>query len=42
MMMMRMMMIHNTRQDYNDDSEVDPEYRPTKRELKEANKEGDL
>ena len=29
-------------QDYNDDSQVDPEFRPTKRELKEANKEGDL
>ena len=29
-------------QDYNDDSQVDPEFRPTKRELKEADKEGDL
>ena len=28
-------------QDYNDDSLVDPEFRPTKRELKEADKEGD-
>ena len=28
-------------QDYNDDSQVDPEFRPTKRELKEADKEGD-
>ena len=28
-------------QDYNDDSQVDPEYRPTKRELKEVDKEGD-
>ena len=27
-------------QDYNDDSLVDPEFRPTKRELKEADKEG--
>ena len=27
-------------QDYNDDSVVDPEFRPTKRELKEADKEG--
>ena len=27
-------------QDYNDDSQVDPEFRPTKRELREANKEG--
>ena len=29
-------------QDYNDDSQVDPEFRPTKRELKEADREGDL
>ena len=29
-------------QDYNDDSQVDPEFRPTKRELKEADEEGDL
>ena len=28
-------------QDYNDDSQVDPEFRPTKRELKKADKEGD-
>ena len=28
-------------QDYNDDSQVDPEFRPTKRELKEADDEGD-
>ena len=27
-------------QDYNDDSLVDPKFRPTKRELKEADKEG--
>ena len=27
-------------QDYNDDSQVDSEYRPTKMELKEADKEG--
>ena len=27
-------------QDYNDNSQVDPEFRPTKRELKEADKEG--
>ena len=27
-------------QDYNDDSQVDPEFRPTKRELKEADEEG--
>ena len=29
-------------QDYNDDSQVDPEFRPTIRELKEADEEGDL
>ena len=29
-------------QDYNDDSQVDPEFRPTRRELKEADNEGDL
>ena len=28
-------------QDYNDDSQVDPAFRPTKRELKEADREGD-
>ena len=28
--------------DYNDNSQVDPEFRPTKRELKKADKEGDL
>ena len=27
-------------QDYNDDSQVDPEFKPTKRELKEADREG--
>ena len=27
-------------QDYNDDSQVDPKFRPTKRELKEADEEG--
>ena len=27
--------------DYNDNSQVDPEFRPTKRELREADKEGD-
>ena len=27
--------------DYNDDSQVDPELRPTRRELREADKEGD-
>ena len=29
-------------QDYNDDSQVDPKFRPTRRELREADKEGDL
>ena len=28
-------------QDYNDDSQVDPKFRPTKRELKETDEEGD-
>ena len=28
-------------QDYNDDSQVDPKFRPAKRELKEADEEGD-
>ena len=28
-------------QDYNDDSQVDPEFRPTRRELRKAEKEGD-
>ena len=28
-------------QDYGDDSNVDPEYRPSKKELKGADKEGD-
>ena len=28
-------------QDYNDDSLVDPEFKPTKKELKKADKEGD-
>ena len=26
--------------DYNDDSQVDPKFRPTRRELREADKEG--
>ena len=34
--------MYNPSQDYNDDSLVDPEFRPTKRKLKEADKEGDL
>ena len=32
--------MYHPSQDYNDDSQVDPEFRPTKRELKEADKEG--
>ena len=28
-------------QDYNDNSQVDPKFRPTKRELREADKESD-
>ena len=33
--------MYHLSQDYNDDSLVDPEFRPTKRKLKEADKEGD-
>ena len=33
--------MYHQSQDYNDDSQVDPEFRPTKRELKKADKEGD-
>ena len=29
-------------QDYNNDSQVDPKFRPTRRELREADEEGDL
>ena len=29
-------------QNYNDDSQVDPEFRPTRRELREADEEGNL
>ena len=29
-------------QDYNDDSLVDPKFKPTKKELKKADKKGDL
>ena len=32
--------MYHPSQDYNDDSQVDPEFRPTRRELREANKEG--
>ena len=34
--------IYHPSQDYNDDSQVDPEFRPTRRELREADEEGDL
>ena len=33
--------MYHPSQDYNDDSQVDPKFRPTKRELREADKEGD-
>ena len=33
--------MYHLSQDYNDDSQVDPKFRPTRRELREANKEGD-
>ena len=33
--------MYHLSKDYNDDSQVDPEFRPTKRELKEAGREGD-
>ena len=33
--------MYHPSQDYNDDSLVDPEFRPTKRELRGADKEGD-
>ena len=32
--------MYHPSKDYNDDSQVDPEFRPTKRELKEADEEG--
>ena len=33
--------MYHPSEDYNDDSWFDPEYRPTRRELKEADEEGD-
>ena len=33
--------MYHPSKDYNDDSQVDPKFRPTKRELREADKEGD-
>ena len=32
--------MYHPSQDYNDDSQVDPKFRPTKRELREADREG--
>ena len=41
MTMMRMMtMMYHPSQDYNDNSQVDLEFRPTGRELREADQEG--
>ena len=34
--------MYHPSQDYNDDSQVDPEFRPTRRELRKADEEGDL
>ena len=34
--------MYHPSQDYNDNSQVDPKFRPTKRELKKADEEGDL
>ena len=34
--------MYHPSQEYNDDSQVDPEFRPTRRELREADEEGDL
>ena len=33
--------MYHPSQDYNNDSQVDPKFRPTKRELKKADREGD-
>ena len=33
--------MYHPSQDYNDNSQVDPEFRPTRRELWEADEEGD-
>ena len=33
--------MYHPSQDYNDNSQVDPEFRPTRRELREADEEGD-
>ena len=34
--------MYHPSQDYNDDSQVDPKFRPTRRELREADEEGNL
>ena len=34
--------MYHPSQDYNDNSQIDPEFRPTRRELREADEEGDL
>ena len=34
--------MYHPSQDYNDDSQVDPEFRPTKEELRKADEESDL
>ena len=34
--------MYHLSQDYNDNSQVDPKFRPTRRELREADKEGHL
>ena len=33
--------MYHPSQDYNDDSQFDPEFRPNRRELREADEEGD-
>ena len=33
--------MYHPSEDYNDDSQVDPKFRPTRRELREADEEGD-
>ena len=33
--------MYHPSQDYNDDSQVDSKFRPTKREVREADREGD-
>ena len=33
--------MYHPSQDFNDESQVDPEFKPTRKELKEADREGD-